>query len=96
MSSNNHSLSRRSLLKGIAILPVAALGTYQSTAFAEMLSVDDPTAKALGYVEVSVVDGKTCANCSLYASTGPSGPCAIFPGKEVAGAGYCNSWVPKA
>ena len=77
----------------------------------EKLSEDDPSAKALGYrhdaTEVDV--GKyprsaptegvrpVCANCALYqaAADDPWGGCAIFPGKQVAGAGWCNAWAPK-
>lgn len=97
MKKQTTDLSRRSLLKGIAAIPVAAVAAgFHASAQAAMVSVDDPTAKALGYVEKSVVDGKTCANCNLYTGTGgASGPCAIFPGKEVAAAGYCNSWIAK-
>jgi hypothetical protein len=89
---------RRALLKGVAALPVVALAGFQSTAQAAMVSVNDPTAKALGYTEASAMAGKTCANCALYtgAAGAASGPCAIFPGKEVAAGGYCNSWAPKA
>lgn len=97
MQSVKNKLSRRTLLKGMAVLPVVSFAGIQSAQAADLVSPDDPTAKALGYVEASVVDGKNCANCSLYVDTGgASGPCAIFPGKEVLGAGYCNSWVPKA
>lgn len=97
MQSEKNQLSRRSLLKGMAILPVISFAGVQSAQAAALVSVDDPTAKALGYVEASTVSGKTCANCNLYVDTGgTSGPCAIFPGKEVLGAGYCNSWIAKA
>lgn len=94
----NHSTdkSRRALLKGFAAIPVVAIAGFQSSAQAAMVSMDDPTAKALAYTEKSAMDGKSCANCNLYSGTGgASGPCAIFPGKEVAAAGYCNSWVAK-
>ena len=101
MKSQKTDQTRRSFLKGIAAIPVVSIAGYQATAQAgghgAMLSVDDPTAKALGYVEVSVVAGKNCANCNLYtgAAGADAGPCAIFPGKAVTAAGYCNSWIPK-
>ncbi len=96
MQSVKNKLSRRTLLKGMAVLPVVSFAGIQ-TAQAELVSVDDPTAKALGYVEASVVDGKNCANCGLYVDAGgTAGACAIFPGKQVLAAAYCNSWVPKA
>ncbi len=102
MKNQKTDLQRRNFLKGIAVIPVVTIAGYQTAAQAGghggMLSVDDPMAKALGYVETSTVAGKNCANCNLYtgAAGAVSGPCAIFPGKAVTAAGYCNSWVPKA
>ena len=93
--------SRRRFLTTVVALPAVSLVGAQSSALAGghgmMLSVDDPTAKALGYVEVSSVAGKNCENCNLYtgAAGEKAGPCAIFPGKKVTAAGYCNSWIPK-
>ncbi len=97
MSNNNKQVSRRSLLKGLAAIPVVAVVGYQGKANAAMLSVNDPTAKALGYVEKSTVAGQNCINCNLYqGGTAAAGGCPIFPGKDVAGAGWCKSWVKKA
>ena len=97
MKNPTHSKSRRAILKGLASIPVIAVTGLPSTASAAMLSADDPTAKALGYVAKSTVDGQTCANCSLYqGGTAASGGCPIFPGKDVAAAGWCKSWVKKA
>ena len=72
------------------------------------LADSDPTAKALGYVEdASKVDktkfpsykaGAHCANCNFFQGK-PSdvyAPCQIFPGKSVAGKGWCASHSPKA
>jgi hypothetical protein len=96
MSTNKHQVSRRSLLKGLAAIPVFAVVGYQSNAQAEMVSVDDPTAKALSYTENSTEAGKNCSNCALYqGGTAASGGCPIFPGKEVAATGWCTSYVPK-
>lgn len=96
MQSEKSKLSRRTLLKGIAVLPVVTFAGVQSVQASNLVSVDDPTAKALGYVELSTVDGKNCKNCNLYVDGGgESGPCAIFPGKAVLAAGYCNSWIAK-
>ncbi len=97
MQSEKNKMSRRTLLKGMAVLPVVGFAGIQSVQAADLLSVDDPTAKALGYIEASTISDKNCANCNLYVATdGASGPCAIFPGKEVLAAGYCNSWIPRA
>lgn len=94
MSMKKNAISRRSLLKGIAALPVAVTLGHHASAHAEMVSLDDPTAKALQYTEKSTTDGQTCANCKLYqGGTAASGPCPLFPGKDVAAAGWCKSWV---
>lgn len=95
MSDKKMDMQRRTLIKGIAIVPaIAALG-ISSNAFAEMLSLDDPTAKALQYTEKSSKDGQSCANCSLYNGDDKAGACTIFPGKQVAAAGWCTSWIAK-
>ena len=71
------------------------------------LSEDDPMAQAMKYVhDGSSVDPasrpnpaaeQNCANCALI--QGADGeewrPCQIFPGKLVAGAGWCSVWAPK-
>lgn len=97
MPSEKSSLSRRTLLRGMAVLPFVSLASVQQSAkAASLVSIDDPTAKALGYIESSTLTGKNCASCNLYTDTGgTSGPCAIFPGKEVLASGYCNSWIAR-
>lgn len=89
---------RRSTLKGLISIPLLAIAGFKSTtAYATMLATDDPTAIALGYTEKSTTAGQTCANCLLYqGGAAASGPCPIFPGKDVAAAGWCKSWVAKA
>jgi hypothetical protein len=97
MNNQTPDKSRRSILKGLIGIPVVAIAGYQSIAHAAMLSEDDPTAQALGYQAESTVDGKTCSNCGIYqGGSAASGACPIFPGKDVAAAGYCKSWVAKA
>ncbi len=96
MKDQSTDQGRRAILKGLMGIPVVAIAGYQSV-HAAMLSVDDPTAKALGYTEKSTTDGQTCANCGIYqGGSNPSGACPIFPGKDVAAAGWCKSWVKKA
>lgn len=105
-------INRRNLLR---LAGVTALGgaiphvLLTSNAFAQdapQLSLDDPTAKALGYVHdtanVNSADNpnhaatQTCANCTLIqAAEGEWRPCAIFPGKSVNAKGWCKSWVAK-
>jgi len=105
MSSN--SLSRRRLLQkltlGVPLVPLAASQLNAALAADDpLLSPDSTEAKALKYVEdVSKAQGATpgssCANCALYQghSGAPSGPCQIFPGKQVKATGWCSSWGPQ-
>jgi len=103
------NMTRRSVLKaGGASL--AGLIIARSAQAEEMLSVTDPTAVALGYVEdSSTVDvakwtkkagpggeNQHCSTCALYTDKGDgTGTCAIFPGKLVKGAGWCSGWTGK-
>ena len=86
MKDQSIDKGRRALLKGMAAVPVVALAGVSIPVRAEMLSVDDPTAQALAYTEASTTEGQTCSNCALYtgAADAAAGPCAIFPGKDVA------------
>jgi hypothetical protein len=108
MSQEENIESRRRFLKlaaGTAAATVVA-GALPRFARAEdlpHLSVDDPTAKALGYVEDASTTknpkhkpGDACANCQFYsgASTG-YGPCQLFPGKAVSAKGWCISHTAK-
>ena len=96
MKNKTHDKKRRAILKGLASIPVLAIAGYQSTSHAAMLSTDDPTAKALAYTAKSTTKGQTCANCNLYqGGSAAAGACTIFPGKDVAAAGWCKSWVAK-
>ena len=105
------NLTRRTLLKTIAVaLPVSAL-VLQREAKAEgmpKLDPSDPTAMALVYVEdpadldkanpaaARYEAGQTCANCiQIQSDSGDFRPCAIFPGKTVAAAGWCSVWAAK-
>jgi High potential iron-sulfur protein len=63
---------------------------------------------ALGYVaDAKRVDtkkfpkfaaGQVCSNCSLWQGkpADKAAACALFPGKQVAGLGWCSAWVKKA
>ena len=96
MNSNNNQVSRRAALKSLAAIPVVAVTAYAGGLSAEMVSPEDKTAKALAYTEQSPEEGKNCANCNLYqGGDAASGPCLLFPGKDVAAAGWCKSWVAK-
>lgn len=99
------NISRRQLLIASSVAAPALLLSTRLSA-AEKLDHADPQAKALGYVEnAEHVDPVTwpkkkpdqnCANCALYTGEATGyGPCSIFPGKDVAAAGWCNVWAPK-
>lgn len=101
MSEQNHSSSRRQFLRraggGIAVMTVAGSIPLTTARAQEMLSPDDPTAKALGYVEVTAVEGQRCDNCNFWqGGDAAAGGCPIFPGKNVTEAGWCKSWIKKA
>ena len=104
------TISRRTLLRGLATglaaLPVLHVGAASAQDAA--LSTDDPTAKALGYVtdasaiaegsEAAYKPGSTCAGCALYQAAQEKdghAPCAAFPGKVVAAAGWCRAFAAK-
>ena len=97
------SSSRRRFLR-LTTLAVMA-GSGPDRALAEPVLKDgDTEAAAIEYVsDARKVDrarfpnyqpGQSCANCGLYAGDkgATSGPCGIVLGKEVAAAGWCNSW----
>lgn len=104
--------SRRRVLFTGAMATAAALLARRGVAAEDgmsRLSPDDPQAAALGYVEdAAQVDvqqhpkkaaNQNCANCALYqagASEAGWGACSIFPGKLVAGEGWCSAWVQKS
>jgi hypothetical protein len=102
--SSPESESRRRLLRNIALAAsVSAFASTQVRAADDLplISVDDPAAKAVKYVEdarkVKEAENNTCANCSLYNGKDGSvqGPCQIFKGKAVKAAGWCNAWAPQ-
>jgi High potential iron-sulfur protein len=99
--------SRRRLLQKFSLAaPLIPLAAYQLRAEAAaevpLLSPDAKGAKAVNYVEDATkaqgaVPGSSCANCALYQghSGAPSGPCQIFPGKQVKASGWCSTWAPQ-
>jgi hypothetical protein len=96
--------SRRQLLKKVALgtvlIPLAV--RTASAADLPLVGMDDPTAKALKYVEdvskaTAAKPGSKCVNCALYqgAVGSAQGGCLLFPGKAVKAGGWCSSWSPK-
>lgn len=73
-----------------------------------MVNEGDAQALALGYVAEatradtvkfkSYIGGSQCGNCALYTGQAgdAAGGCPLFPSKQVAAVGWCNSWVKKA
>jgi hypothetical protein len=106
----NKNLTRRTLLKSIAVaLPASAVILQQDTMADDLPKLDpsDPTAMALVYVEdpadldksnpaaARYQAGQTCANCiQIQGDSGDYRPYGIFPGKTVAAAGWCSVWAP--
>jgi High potential iron-sulfur protein len=111
MPMDPSKLSRRRFISQVAVgVPVTAITLRQTARAQELPPVtgDDPTAKALLYVEdATTVDtsnplaaryqaGQDCANC--LQSPGASGSrlaCNLFPGKSVAPGGWCTAWAMK-
>lgn len=103
---NIKSLDRRSFVK-IAAGSLAAIPLIvNAQAENQQLAEDDPTALALGYKEKSTEvdsekystheDTQLCSGCSLYGGgTDSWGGCPIFPGKQVAGDGWCTAYAAK-
>ena len=97
------TITRRKLLGATAAAIASApllnlISRAADAADAPRVDPNDAQAKALSYVHESPKPDSVCANCQLY--TGPAdaawGPCALFPGKQVAGAGWCSAWVKRA
>lgn len=101
---------RRSFVKltatALVTLPIIATLKPVFAADIDKLSEDDPTAKALGYKENTInVDASSypthkpeqiCSGCVLYQGDDLGwGGCGAFPGKQVAGKGWCAAFAPK-
>jgi hypothetical protein len=109
MSAPPDATDRRRFLRLCAGAFAVTLAARKADA-AELPRVtpDDPTAKALGYVEdASTLDARefplhqpsqACANCQQFTKQPGSayGPCLIFSGKAVSELGWCSAYVPKA
>jgi hypothetical protein len=91
------------LALAIVVLPLAGKLASAAAADAPLVSADDPTAKALKYVDSAAKSpdakpGNSCASCRLYqgAAGSAQGGCLLFPGKSVKAGGWCASWTAKA
>ncbi len=111
MKRNRINIGRRDFLKAGSLAVVsAAIASSAGNAAAQAARVDekDAQAQSLGYKhDATKVDkakypkyaaGQTCANCTLYQGKPADAwaVCPIFPGKQVAGKGWCSTYVKKA
>lgn len=102
----DHRSTRREVLGLFGAAALAALPVRVIAADAAKLELNDPTAKALGFVEnAAKLDAKAeptfkpgshCAGCALYAKAtekaGYAG-CGAFGGKLVPAAGWCRAYA---
>jgi len=109
---SNEMMARRALLKAAMLGAVtASVSGLASEASAQApatnlvpLSLSDPQAKALGYVDdASKVSnpnhqaGQMCSTCIQYLGKAADarGGCNIYPGKSVDAHGWCLVWAKK-
>ncbi|MFT4822740.1 MAG: hypothetical protein ACI9DH_001273 [Halioglobus sp.] len=105
---DQNQMTRRNAIKAGGAALATLIIARSVEADDHILSPTNPMAMALGYYEdADEVDAKKwakkagpggdqqlCSNCSLYSSVDDiHGNCSIFPGKQVAGAGWCNAWM---
>jgi hypothetical protein len=106
-------ISRRSIVKsGLiagALLPTIGLISHSAAAASlPALDPNDPTAKALGFVnDATKVDTKThptfkagqkCGTCAQFQGKAgdATAACTIFAGKSVPQGGWCQVWAQKS
>jgi hypothetical protein len=99
------TLSRRAVVKGLALGVAAAAAPRLRADDAQKVDIHDPAAVKLGYVENAgevdtkrfpqFVPGSTCENClQLLGKPGNNyRPCSLFAGKLVSINGWCSGWA---
>jgi hypothetical protein len=97
--------SRRRFIQIVPLVGASMLGA--GSASAQLVTEKDAQAIALGYVSDAAnvnkakykqyATGQTCSSCALYQakSSDPTAACALFPGKQVAGKGWCSAYAKK-
>jgi hypothetical protein len=98
--------SRRRFLVNAALVAVAMpvamrmSGEARAGALAK-LPLDNPQAKALGYVEDASTatnpaykPGSACSGCQFF--TAATGTCALFAGFSMSPTGWCSAWAKKS
>jgi hypothetical protein len=104
MKPHHCEATRRDFIKLTVTGLAAATLASGASAEAQMLSEEDPTAKALKYVADATKatartdQAATCANCLQFKGVpgAADGPCGLFPGKSVSAGGWCSAWAKKA
>jgi hypothetical protein len=91
-------ITRRKILKAVAlagVFPYIAIGSSKALASSSQLDPENAQAKSLEYSHKSSMADQNCGNCQLYTGDASNdwGPCAIFPGQNVASAGWCKAWA---
>ncbi len=88
-------------------LVAAQTALAQTTPAADLVKDTDAAALAVGYVTDATrankvkyptyAAGQRCGACVLYEASASekSGPCPLFPNKQVAAGGWCSSWAKK-
>jgi len=103
-SDGSGASRRRFLLVSAAGLAAAPLARVAFAQGGEKVDENSPAAKALDYHhDASKVTNpkrkkdQFCHNCQFFQGKAQDqwGPCLVFPGKQVAGAGWCSSWLAK-
>ena len=102
------AMSRRLFVKQASLsVAAAAAGLPSHPARASELpkvAEDDAMAKSLNYVhDATTVDtakrpsDRFCYNCALFQGGEDTewAGCSVFPGKAVAGKGWCSVWAPR-
>jgi len=100
--------SRRQFIQIVPVAGATLLGARAVTAQAALVDEKSERAVSLGYVhDAAKADkakfknwaaGHLCNNCAMYQgkAADPQAACTLFPGKVVAGKGWCSAWAKKA
>ncbi|WP_180682935.1 high-potential iron-sulfur protein [Tepidicella baoligensis] len=100
------TMQRRVFMMNVAATSCAmALASVAKAAGMPMVAETDPMAVNLNYKadatqvkHAKYKEGQQCSNCVLYQgkATDAAAACGIFPGKQVAGKGWCTAYAKKA